>query len=56
MNEIESVLSETSNEDLLRAFASLTHRLHVTLTTNRGDELRIERATVQGEILRRMSD
>jgi len=47
---VAEVLSQTSNEGLLRTFAALTHRLHETHSL----DVRAQRDIVQAEILRRM--
>jgi hypothetical protein len=54
-DEATIVLRRTSNEDLLKAFAALTHRMHVEAAAERGNGLRAQRDRVQAEILRRMA-
>jgi hypothetical protein len=49
MDEADKALHETADENLLRAFATLTHRLHADV-----QGIRIQRDRVQEEILRRM--
>ena len=56
-DEIAEKLRTTSDEALLRTFASLTHRMHVARLKNdavKELELRAQRNIVEGEILRRM--
>ena len=60
MDEAERLLRATADENLLRAFATLTHRLHVA-DRKKGPaaalnalDIRMQRDRVQEEILRRM--
>jgi hypothetical protein len=60
MDEADKALHETADENLLRAFAALTHRLHAADRAKGPDaallalDIRVQRDRVQEEILRRM--
>jgi hypothetical protein len=60
MDEAEEALHRTADENLLRAFAALTHRLHAADRGKTPDaallalDIRMQRDRVEQEILRRM--
>ena len=54
MSEVTALLQRTSPEALLKAYASLTHRLHATVEINTTATLRVERGLVEEELLRRL--
>lgn len=53
LEEVEQMLQRTSPEALLKAFASLTHRMHGA-TPSTEHQRRTERDLVEGELLRRL--
>lgn len=53
-DNVTQVLRRTSDEGLLKAFATLTHQLHATVEVEQGEDIRAQRDRVQAEILRRM--
>lgn len=54
LDEVKELLGRAQPESLLKAYASLTHRLHATVPLAQGD-LRVERGLVEEELLRRLN-
>ena len=55
-DEARAALLVTTTRALLRAYASLTHKIHGAAAGEAADDLRAQRALVEAEILRRTGD
>lgn len=53
LGDVQRMLTESSPEALLKAFASLTHRMHGAQPSTE-HQRRMERDLVEGELLRRL--
>jgi mannose/fructose-specific phosphotransferase system component IIA len=53
---VQSMLTGMSGPMLLKSYAALTHRMHAARDSFEENELRVQRNTVEDEILRRMKE